>query len=55
MTPLFESDIFHHVFEFEDWPPIHENNEDIIVPYNGSKFHLNNKYNELFGFLDSDR
>lgn len=51
MTPLFESSIFNHVFEFENWPAIHENNQDICVPYNGSKFHLKNRYNQVFGFL----
>lgn len=48
LTELFESDIFCHEFEYEKWPAIHTNNSDIIMPYNGSKFQLHDKYDESF-------
>lgn len=48
LTPLFESDIFYHTIELETWPSIHTDNNDYIMPYNGSKFQLNDKYNEVF-------
>lgn len=51
LTPLFESDIFCHEFEFENWPAIHTDNRDYIMPYNGSKFQLNSEYKEVFEFL----
>jgi hypothetical protein len=54
MTPLFESEIFHLHFEFEKWPAIHEDNKDYIMPYNGSKFALKDKYTEVFGFLGKE-
>jgi hypothetical protein len=51
MKPLFESNIFHPTFEFEHWPVIHKDPNDYIMPYNGSKFHLKDKYKTVFGFL----
>jgi hypothetical protein len=51
LTPLFESEIFNYVFEFESWPPIHEDSSDYMVPFNGSKFHLKDNYKGLFNFL----
>lgn len=53
LKPLFESNIFHHTFEFESWPAIHQDNTEYLVPYNGSKFHLKDRYKQTFGFLGS--
>lgn len=48
VTNLFESDVFCHQFELEDWPIIHHNDSAYIVPYNGSKFDLEGKYHQVF-------
>lgn len=48
VTSLFESKIFIYTFELEDWPIIHDDYSSCIRPYNGSKFDLEGKYNQVF-------
>jgi hypothetical protein len=48
---LFESEIFCHCFELEDWPVIHTDDNSSIQPYNDSKFSLEGKYNAVFGHV----
>jgi len=38
VTPLLNSKIFCYKFECEDYPRIHTDNTNMIVPYNGSYF-----------------
>ena len=34
--------------EFEEWPSVHRNVEEMTMPYNGSVFNLRNAYEEVF-------
>ena len=53
VSELLNSSIFEHQFEHEEWPGVHPNNSFKIIPYNGSKFQLKNKYKELFHEIES--
>lgn len=48
VVPLMNSNILMMQFSNEEWPQVHANDMKVIRPYNGSFFHLNNSYNELF-------
>lgn len=48
VTPLLESNIFNYSFDYDEWPSIHHNTEQMLVPYNQSQFHLMFKYPQLF-------
>ena len=54
MSKLLCSDVFQHQFENDKWPVIHTNDIAAIESYNGSKFHLRNKYNEVFPYLEKE-
>lgn len=45
---LLQSKIFHVVFDYDDWPSNHYNEEKCIKPFNGSIFHLRFMYKEIF-------
>lgn len=45
---LLSSKIFNVLFDYDDWPSNHYNEEKCIKPYNGSIFHLRFKYREIF-------
>jgi hypothetical protein len=49
VASLLESEVFCHHFELEDWPIIHHDDSSSIMPYNGSKFSLEGKYEKVFG------
>ena len=55
LTALFESNIFCYAFENEQWPAISSDDRSLSVAYNGSKFQLNNQYDELFEKFDIPR
>jgi len=38
VSNLFNSKVFSYDFDFQNWPTIHQNNEEMIKPYNGSIF-----------------
>ena len=48
LVNLFESNIFCHVFDFDEWPSTHTNNRECIRPYNGSIFDLRSSYKDVF-------
>lgn len=48
IVPLMNSNILMMQFSNEEWPQVHHNPIKAISPYNGSFFHLNNSYNEIF-------
>ena len=54
VSKLLCSDVFQHQFENDKWPVIHTNDIAAIESYNGSKFHLRNKYNEVFPYLEKE-
>ena len=36
MSPLPNSSIFNHTFDYDEWPSIHSNTEQMLRPYNNS-------------------
>ena len=48
ITPLLESKVFNHVFDFDDWPGNHWNETECIRPYNGSFFNVRHAYLNVF-------
>jgi len=40
ITALLHSNVFRVVFDFDDWPSNHPNDEYMIKPYNESYFHI---------------
>ena len=45
---LLESEIFFFTFDFDDWPSMHTNHDEMLVPYNGTISELRFKYEEVF-------
>ena len=45
---MFDSKVFNHTFDYDNWPGTHLNDETIIRPYNDSLFHIRNSYKEVF-------
>lgn len=45
---LFESNIFTHTFDYDQWPGSHINNETIIRPYNDTLFQIRYNYRTVF-------
>ena len=45
---LFDSNIFTHTFDYDQWPGSHVNNDTIIRPYNHTLFQIRYKYREVF-------
>ena len=48
LVDLFESNIFSHVFDFDEWPSTHTDDSEMTRPYNGSIFDLRSSYKEVF-------
>lgn len=45
---LLKSNVFFFQFEFDEWPQVHTNFDELIVPYNGSIFDIRTSYNDVF-------
>ena len=54
VTRLLESNVFIYQFDFQEWPAVHQNENCIIMPYNGTIFTLRKFYNELFGTISKE-
>lgn len=54
LTPLLNSQIFIYEFESEDWPKVTTIGDEIVAPYNGSLFHMRDKYKEIFHMVPED-
>lgn len=54
VAKLLCSDVFQHQFENDKWPVIHTNDKDAIELYNGSVFHIRDKYNEVFPYFEKE-
>lgn len=54
VTQLFESDIFCHSFEYDDWPVVHSAEDSLIVPYNNSIFSLSGSYKQVFNMIPDE-
>jgi len=44
MTDLFNSNVFNHTFDYDEWPATNADTRKIIVPYNKSIFKLRYEY-----------
>jgi hypothetical protein len=45
---LFNSSVFNHTFDFDEWPATNCNVEKMLAPYNKSLFKLRYEYPEIF-------
>lgn len=45
---LFNSDVFIKVFDVDEWPGTHINEEEVSRSYNKSYYHLDNNYETVF-------
>lgn len=45
---LLSSKVFTVVFDYDEWPSTHYNEDKAIKPYNGSIFHLRFKYKSIY-------
>jgi hypothetical protein len=54
VAKLLCSDVFQHQFENDKWPVIHTNDKDAIELYNGSVFHIRDKYHEVFPYFEKE-
>jgi hypothetical protein len=43
-----ESNVFHYVFDFDEWPSSHTNKQNISRPYHGSLLKLRLEYKNIF-------
>ena len=48
MADLFDSHIFNHTFDFDEWPSVNANTKKMFAPYNRSMFSLRHHYAEVF-------
>lgn len=48
MTKLFESNIFNHEFDYDEWPSTNNDIKKGLAPYNQSMFHLRHYYKTVF-------
>lgn len=49
MSQLLGSDIFCYKITFEEWDQVCYENQDLILPFNGSIFDIRSSYNAVFG------
>lgn len=48
LSALMQSDIFIFEFDYDEWPGIHENDQELLRPYNKSIFDLVHNYETVF-------
>ena len=48
MAPLFNSQIFYHTFDFDEWPATHSNTDKMMAAYNDSMFNIRFQYPAVF-------
>jgi len=48
ITDLLDSKVFSLEFDYDLWPGSHPNNEEMLMPYNGSIFSLRSMYDTVF-------
>lgn len=48
MKDLFESNVFNHTFDFDEWPATNSNTEKLMNPYNRSMFAMRFEYPAIF-------
>ena len=40
MTTLFESNVFNHTFDYDEWPATNADTNKMLAPYNQSIFNV---------------
>ena len=48
VKPLFDSKIFRFVFDYDEWPGNHSNEDSLIRPYNESLYSIRKHYRTVF-------
>jgi len=48
ITPLLNSNVFNHEFDYDEWPSTHYNSEDCLRPYNDNIFMIMKHYRTVF-------
>lgn len=48
LSALMQSEIFIFQFDYDEWPGIHENDQQLLRPYNKSIFDLVHNYETVF-------
>ena len=48
VSSLFNSEIFQHQFDYDEWPSSHTDSVEYIRPFNDSIFNLRTSYNKIF-------
>jgi len=48
METLFNSKVFNHTFDFDEWPPTNSNTQKVLSAYNDSIFKLRFQYADIF-------
>lgn len=48
MTGIFNSKVFNHPFDYDEWPTTNSNTEKQLQPYNSSVFKLRYEYSNIF-------
>ena len=48
LTNLFNSRVFNHEFDFDEWPSTHYNIKESLRPYNKSMFGIRFEYKNIF-------
>ena len=48
LADLFDSKIFNHTFDYDEWPATHHNTSKLLHPYNESYFKLRYKYPNVY-------
>uniref|UniRef100_A0A7S3ILI3 Ion transport domain-containing protein n=1 Tax=Strombidium inclinatum TaxID=197538 RepID=A0A7S3ILI3_9SPIT len=48
MAPLFNSSIFNHTFDFDEWPATNSNTKKVLAPFNKSMFKLRFEYPDIY-------
>ena len=48
VSDILNSKVFNVQFDYDGWPVNHYNDDKVFKAYNGSYFHLRDKYREIF-------
>ena len=54
LSKLLGSEIFCYKIKFEEWPVTCEDENDLIMPYNGSIFDIRHSYKKVFANVQKE-
>ena len=55
VSNLLASQVFTFEIDYSEWPMSHCDDTTMIVPYNGSLFHLRKSYEDLFKLDEKEK